>query len=85
LALNREDVRDERGQTALRQLIEGYFRQGGFHLHFNLAGVNELLEAQNHPERYGDLIVRISGLSAAFITLSERWQDAIIERTAKGI
>ncbi|MEI8248596.1 MAG: pyruvate formate lyase family protein [Lentisphaerota bacterium] len=85
LALNREDVRDERGQAALRQLIEGYFRQGGFHLHFNLAGPDELLEARRQPELYGDLIVRISGLSAAFVSLNERWQNAIIERTAKGI
>ena len=85
LALNRDDVRDERGQTSVRQLIEGYFRQGGFHLHINLAGPDELLEARRQPELYGDLIVRISGFSAAFVTLNERWQDAIIERTAKGI
>ena len=84
LALNRDDLRDERGKTALRQLIEGYFRQGGFHLHVNLAGVDELLDARRRPELYGDLVVRISGFSAAFVSLDERWQNAIIERTEKG-
>jgi formate C-acetyltransferase len=84
LALNREDLDGERGRTALRHLIEGYFRQGGFHLQINLAGVDELRAARRQPELHRGLLVRISGFSAAFVSLDPRWQEAIVERTGKG-
>ena len=84
LSLRREELDGERGRTALRRLIEGYFRQGGFHLHINLAGVEELRAAQRQPDLHRGLMVRISGFSAAFVSLDPRWQEAIVERTGKG-
>ena len=44
--------------------------------------LDELREAQKHPERYGDLVVRVGGYSDLFVRLSKDLQDNIIARTA---
>lgn len=46
----------------------------------NCQSVEELVDAQKHPERHQDLIVRVCGFSARFVSLSKRWQDEYIER-----
>ena len=46
----------------------------------NCASVEDLLDAQVHPERHQNIIVKVCGFSARFITLSKRWQDEIIAR-----
>jgi len=50
-----------------------------------LAGDYEFRKAQENPDGFRNLIVRISGCSTVFVTLDQRWQDAIIERKAKGM
>ena len=55
--------------------------QSGMHLlQPNCASVRELMDAQVHPERHQDIIVKVCGFSARFVTLSKRWQDEIIAR-----
>jgi len=55
--------------------------QSGMHLlQPNCASVEDLLDAQVHPERHWNLIIKVCGFSARFVTLSKRWQDEIIER-----
>ena len=57
------------------------FAQKGSHLmQPNCNSVEELLDAQKHPERHRDLIVRVCGFPARFISLSKRWQDEVIAR-----
>jgi len=57
------------------------FAQKGSHLmQPNCNSVEELLDAQKYPERHRDLIVRVCGFSARFISLSKRWQDEVIAR-----
>lgn len=85
LSLNHKDVAGEVGRQRLRHLIEGYFSQGGFHLHFNIIDAKQLRDAQQIPEEYVGVIVRISGFSARFINLDKSIQDAIIERTEQGL
>lgn len=85
LAVNVEDVRGDTGLEHLRELVETYFHLGGFHIHFNIVSADELREAQNAPDEHADLLVRISGLSAQFVTLDERLQNGIIERTERGL
>ena len=46
----------------------------------NCNSVEDLLDAQRHPERHMDLIVKVCGFSARFISLSKRWQDEVIAR-----
>ena len=66
------------------ELFAAIFRvvcESGMHLlQPNCASVADLLDAQVHPERHQDIIVKVCGFSARFVTLSKRWQDEIIAR-----
>jgi formate C-acetyltransferase len=64
------------------QAIEAYFRQGGLHIQFNIMTYKDLLDARDHPEKYPDLLVRVSGYSAYFKDLNEAMKQEIITRTA---
>ena len=59
-------------------LIRGYFDQKGMHMQFNVVDRQTLLDAQEHPEKYKHLVVRVAGYSALFTTLSRSLQDDII-------
>ena len=65
-------------------LIRGYFDQKGMHMQFNVVDRQPLLDAQEHPEKYKHLVVRVAGYSALFTTLSRSLQDDIIRRTEQG-
>ena len=54
------------------------------HVQFNVVDRETLLDAQKHPERHGDLLVRVAGYSAYFVDLSKGLQDSIIARTEQG-
>ena len=61
------------------------FAESGAHLlQPNCNSVDELLDAQRHPERYPHLMVKVCGFSARFISLSKRWQDEVIARHRLG-
>ena len=63
-------------------LIRSYFvENGGFHLQFNVVGKQTLCDAQQNPEEYQGLVVRIAGYSVLFTELSKPAQDDIIART----
>jgi len=49
-------------------------------LQLNCTSREQLLDAQKHPEKYPDLIVRVTGFSAKFTALSKEWQDEVISR-----
>jgi len=85
VSLDRKDTAGDVGKQRIRQLIESYFKKGGFHLHFNIADVDDLEDAKLNPHNYRELTVRISGFSANFVAIEEPWQDAIIERTKLGM
>ena len=65
-------------------LIRGYFDQKGMHMQFNVVDRQTLLDAQEHPEKYKHLVVRVAGYSALFTTLSRSLQDDIMRRTEQG-
>ncbi|MCC8102031.1 MAG: glycyl radical protein [Clostridiales bacterium] len=65
-------------------LIRGFFDQKGMHMQFNVVSRETLLDAQEHPENYKQLVVRVAGYSALFTTLSRSLQDDIINRTEQG-
>ena len=65
-------------------LIRGYFDQKGMHMQFNVVDRQTLLDAQEHPEKYKHLVVRVAGYSALFTTLSRSLQDDNIRRTEQG-
>ncbi|MGN0340408.1 MAG: pyruvate formate lyase family protein [Lachnospira sp.] len=68
-------------REALKTTIKTYFDNGGLEVQFNVVDKDTLIKAQEHPELYGNLIVRVSGFSAHFIKLEKNLQDEIIRRT----
>jgi len=62
-------------------LIDRYFATGGAQMQFNVVSKKTLLEAQENPEKYANLLVRVAGYSAYFTQLSKEVQQDIIERT----
>lgn len=68
-------------RQAFKYMVETYFELGGMEIQFNVVSRETLLKAQNSPEEYRDLIVRVSGFSAYFVTLDKVLQDEIIART----
>ena len=65
-------------------LVRGYFASGGMEVQFNVVDNATLRDAQRHPERYRDLVVRVSGYSAFFTDLGRAIQDELISRTVFG-
>ena len=62
-------------------LFRSYFSMDGHHVQFNVIDRQTLINAQNNPEDYKDLIVRVAGYSDFFRNLDKPLQDEIIERT----
>jgi pyruvate-formate lyase len=76
LTFDRSAMNEDRLATILR-----VFAQKGAHMiQPNCNSVEELLDAQKHPELHQNLVVRVCGFSARFVALSKRWQDEIIAR-----
>ena len=72
----------EQNKQKLELLISAFFnRLHGYHVQYNIVSRETLLDAQQHPENYKDLIVRVAGYSAFFNVLSKATQDDIIGRT----
>jgi len=74
----------ESGVRSLAALVRTYFRMGGHHIQFNVVGTETLRDAQAHPERYRDLLVRVAGYSDYFVDIGRDLQEEIISRTAQG-
>ncbi|MBD3177997.1 MAG: hypothetical protein GF320_22715 [Armatimonadia bacterium] len=84
LTLSDSDLRGG-GAELIRNLVAAYFELGGFHVHFNVTSAERLREAKADPQAHADLLVRVSGFSARFVTMDNRWQDALIERAENGL
>lgn len=82
LRLTPDLVATRRGQANLGSVIQNFFSLGAFHVQFNTLSSETLRKAQEHPEQYKDLLVRVAGYSTQFVNLSKSLQDAIIARTA---
>lgn len=69
-----------KGESILTSMIKTYFQLGGMHLQLNVISPNILKDAQIHPERHKELMVRVSGFSAKFIELGKDLQEELINR-----
>lgn len=75
-------VKGEDDLERFGQIVESYCKYGGQHIQFNIMSYEDLLDAKAHPEKYPDLLVRVSGYSAYFKDLNDAMKDEIITRTA---
>jgi formate C-acetyltransferase len=81
LKIHPSAVEGEAGLDALSNLLKTYFALGGQHLQLNIVDASILAEAQQHPDTYRTLSVRVVGYSAYFCSLTRDVQDDIIRRT----
>ncbi len=77
-------VNGENGIEAISSLIKGFVTLGGHFMQLDIADAELLKRAQEHPEEYQNLSVRVSGWNARFVTLNKEWQDMIIAQTGSG-
>jgi len=72
---------DDSGFERLGAMVRAYFDMGGAHIQAYTLSASELELAKKEPEKYANVIVRVTGYSAYFTTLDNRMQDEIIKRT----
>jgi len=85
LRFQRGTLADEDGLVALANLIRSFFARGGMQAQISVIDRQDMLAAQESPEDYRDLLVRIGGYSEYFVRLGKALQDTVIERTEYGL
>ena len=78
---NPQLLEDEEGIDNLTHLVRSYFSMDGHHIQMNVVTADTLRDAQQQPEKYRDLIVRVAGYSDYFCDLNPDLQNEIIRRT----
>jgi formate C-acetyltransferase len=76
-----DQLKTRKGRDNVMSLVRTLFANEGYHIQFNVLDTEKLRDAQKHPEKYRDLVVRVAGFSAFFTKLHEGVQNEIIERT----
>ena len=74
-------IRGDEGSKNFVEFIRSYFRMGGYHVQFNIVDSKMLRDAQDKPQNYRDLMVRVAGFSAYWNELGKPIQDEVIART----
>ncbi|AYW44613.1 glycyl radical protein [Tetragenococcus koreensis] len=84
--VNPQTLAKEEDKQKLIMLLQTFFnRLKGYHIQYNVVSRKTLIDAQKHPDKHRDLIVRVAGYSAFFNVLSKATQDDIIERTEHAV
>jgi pyruvate formate-lyase/glycerol dehydratase family glycyl radical enzyme len=80
--LSPQTIKSEKDKQKLIYMLRAFFADlKGWHVQYNIVSRDTLLAAKKDPEKYRDLIVRVAGYSAFFVTLAPDTQDDIIART----
>ena len=82
LRLSPGTLESDEGLGRLVALLKGFRNLKLWHVQFNTVSTQALLDAQQYPEKYRDLVVRVAGYSALFVALDKATQDDIIRRTS---
>lgn len=78
-------LESEASLKKLGHLVRSYFKMDGHHIQFNVVTANTLRKAQQNPDKYRDLIVRVAGYSDYFVDLGTDLQNEIIGRSEQKI
>ena len=78
-------VRDTEHRQKLKGFLRGYCRNGGTALQLNMLDADMLRDAQERPQEYRHLLVRVTGYNAYFTTVGRELQDEIISRESHGL
>ena len=81
MKFNPSAIEGREGAEKFIGLNDAYFNLGGYQVQYNIVDRNMLIDAQKHPEKYSDLMVRVAGFTARFIDLGPEVQRQVIERT----
>lgn len=81
LRFDPKGVQGEKGQNIIEGVIKTYFEDGGQHIQINVVDNETLKKAQEQPDNYKGLMVRVAGYMAYFTELDKSAQDVIINRT----
>ena len=76
-----DTISGERGRDDFIDFLDSYFAQGAMHIQFMVTNRDTLIDAQKNPDEYKDLLVRVSGFSSYFNSLSTTFQNELINRT----
>ncbi|MBQ7975975.1 MAG: formate acetyltransferase [Clostridia bacterium] len=76
---------DEAGVDIIEKFISGHFAQGGTLININILDKVKLLEAHKNPETHPDLVVRVTGFTAYFASLSPKFRQLVVDRFISGI
>jgi len=76
-----DQLETRKGRDNVMNLVRTLFEHNGYHIQFNVLNTDTLRDAQKHPGKYRDLVVRVAGFSAFFTKLHPGVQNEIIERT----
>lgn len=82
LRFDPKGVQGEKGINTIQGVIREFFKEGGQHIQINVVDDATLRKAQENPENYRGLVVRVAGYMAYFTELDRKVQDALIDRTA---
>ncbi len=82
LRFDPKGIQNEKGIQIIEGIIKTYFKDGGQHIQINVVDNETLKKAQENPENYRGLMVRVAGYMAYFTELDKSAQDTIIYRTA---
>ncbi|MBM3405182.1 MAG: MFS transporter, partial [Bacteroidetes bacterium] len=74
-------IQGREGARKFLDLIRAYLRKGGFHVQFNVVDSRMLKNAQQQPDKYRDLMVRVAGFTQYWVELGKQIQDEVIART----
>lgn len=75
-----QNFKSEENVEKFYSLLKGYFEKGGMQIQPNVVSTETLKDAQKHPEKYPDLIVKVGGYNATFVDLGTPIQNDIINR-----
>jgi len=75
---------DEESRERVKALIVSHFDQDGTLINLNILNRDQILEAHEDPSRHPDLIVRVTGFSAYFASLSKEFRQLVVDRIVQG-